>query len=247
MELKNKTILITGASSGIGQAIAIACAKQGATVLINYRSSKQGAEETLKQVEQFSKGFIFQADLIDQTQVSKMFEEIFNKVGAIDCLVNNAGEAKGGDFFTDEIWHYEIENILFSAVHCIQRFIKQGENIALRKIVNISSVYGNLIGASSDLGYAPYSAAKSAIQNMTVALAKNFENVLINAVAPGRVLTPAWGELSKAEKKDLTADTIIKRFIEPEEIAQTVVYLLENDAVTGQIITVDGGLLLKNI
>ena len=99
MNLKNKKIFITGASSGIGQAIAVLCAQKGASVLIGYRKNLKGAEQTLKEVEKHSKGYIFQADLTDEKQIKKMFAEISSKVGQIDILVNNAGDAQPGDFF----------------------------------------------------------------------------------------------------------------------------------------------------
>ena len=99
MNLKDKKILITGASSGIGQAIAISCAKKEASVLINYRKNLKGAEQTLREVERYSKSFVFQADLTDEKQIEKMFVEISNKVGQVDILVNNAGDAQPGDFF----------------------------------------------------------------------------------------------------------------------------------------------------
>lgn len=244
MNLKNKKVLVTGASSGIGQAIAIALAEKGAKVFIHYHKNKDGAEHTLAEVNKFSSGEIIQADLMQPELVKQMFEKINEP---LDCLVNNAGDAKGGDFFTEDIWGYQLQNILMSAVRCTQKFLKQNEDAELKKIVNIASIYGNIEGASVNMEYAAYSAAKAGIENLTVTIAKQNNKVLANAIAPGRVVTPAWGEMSEQEINEETADTIIKRFIKPEEIAHTAVYILENDALTGQIITVDGGILLKSI
>lgn len=244
MNLKDKKVLVTGASSGIGQAIAIALAEKGAEVFIHYHKNKEGAEKTLAEVTKHSSGKIIQADLMFPDNAVAMFKEID---APLDCLVNNAGDAKGGDFFQNDIWAYEFANIFFSAVYCSRNFLQQDSKVLLRKIVNIASIYGNLEGASVNIDYAAYSAAKAALENLTVTLAKQGKEVLVNAIAPGRVKTPAWGEMSDQEIKEETDDAIIKRFIKPEEIAHSVIYLLENDAVTGQVLTVDGGILLKAI
>lgn len=245
MDLNNKTILVTGASSGIGQAVAVACAKEGARVIINYRKNKDGAEQTLEAVQKHSRGFIVQADLIDEKQINEMFGQIAKEVGAIDALVNNAGEATLGDFFNNDVWRGQFENIFFSALHVSQYFLKQNSECILRKIVNITSVYGNPDGGNGE--FFAYSAAKAALTSMTVTLAKTNQRVLVNAVAPGYTWTPPWEGISEEEKKLCEERTMIGRYVTPDEIAHMVITLLENDAITGQIITVDGGLMLKQL
>ena len=245
MNLKDKKILITGASSGIGQAIAISCAQKGAVVLINYRKNLKGAEQTLKEVEKHSKGFIFQADLTDEKQIKKMFAEISSKVGQVDVLVNNAGDAQPGDFFDNEQWKNQFENIFFSALHVSQNFLKQNEKSALRKILNITSYYGNI--GSGNTEYFAYSVAKAALSSMTVALAKTDGKVLVNAIAPGYTWTPPWEGISEAEKKMCESRTMINRYVAADEIALAAVGILENDAITGQIVTIDGGLSLQKL
>src|SRR3989344_7372660 len=138
MNLKDKNVRIAGVSSEIGRAIAISCAQKGAEVLINYLKNLRGAEQTLKEVEKYSKGFIFQADLTDEKQIKKMFADISSKVGQIDILVNNAGDAQPGDFFDNERWKDQFENIFFSALHVSQNFLKQNEKSSLRNILNIT-------------------------------------------------------------------------------------------------------------
>jgi 3-oxoacyl-[acyl-carrier protein] reductase len=245
MNLKDKKILITGASSGIGQAIAISCAQKGANALINYRKNLKGAEQTLREVKKYSKGFIFQADLTDEKQILKMFVEIFDKIGQVDVLVNNAGDARHGDFFDNERWKDQFENIFFSALHVSQNFLRQNEESSLRKILNITSYYGNIGGGNT--GCFAYSVAKAALSSMTVALAKIDGKVLVNAIAPGYTWTPLWEGISEAEKKICESRAMINRYVAADEIAHAAVGILENDAITGQIITVDGGLSLQKL
>lgn len=245
MNLNKKNILITGASSGIGQAIAIACAQKGATVLINYRKNLKGAQQTLEKVEKHSKGYIFQADLIDEKQIEKMFIEIASGVGQADVLVNNAGDAQPGDFFNNKRWEDQCANIFFSALHVSQHFLKQNSAAPLRKVLNISSYYGNIGGGNPE--YFAYSVAKSTLSSMTVLLAKTDGKVLVNGIAPGYTWTPAWEGISEAEKKIIESKTMIKRYVTAEEVAHMAVAVLENDAMTGQIITIDGGLSLQKL
>ncbi len=243
MNLQDKKILITGASSGIGKATAIACAEKGMIVLIHYRDNLAGAKETLKEVSARSKGFLFKADLTREKQIETMFKKIKTEVGTFDLLVNNAGALIEGDFSNNDAWKQNFETNFFSAVHVTQQFLIQKTKSSLNKIVNVTSVYGHVDGGSAE--FFAYSAAKAALANMTITLAKLDPNLRVNAVAPGYTMTPMWDTTSSQEKKKCVARTVINRFVAPEEIAQTITSIFENDAITGQIITVDGGLLLK--
>lgn len=242
MNLKDKTILVTGASSGIGEAVALASAKRGAVVLINYRNNEKGAKKTLSQVQEYSKGFLFRADLEKEVQIKKMFSQISDKVGKVDALVNNAGEHEGGGIFDNKVWESQFQNIFFTALHVSQEFLKQNKKSELRKIVNVSSIYGTL-GHAKPTSVA-YSIAKTAMNGLTVAMAKMFANVSVNAVAPGYTWTPAWDGTVGQEKKMFEKRALINRFVAAEEIGEAVVSLLENDAITGQILTVDGGVTI---
>jgi len=245
--LNNKTILVTGASSGIGKAVAIEAARQETIVLIHYRKNQSGAQETLKEVKQYSKGGIFSTDLTKPDEVKKLFEEIRSKgYEALDGLVNCAGEATSGEFDDLQVWDHQLSNIFLSQVYTTNEFIKFCNSDALRKIVNISSVYGILEMGNPD--FPQYSAAKAAVNSFTMNLAKKFApSILVNAVAPGYTWTPAWEGTSEEEKKACENLTKIGRFIRPEEIATVVVELLNNDAITGEVIRVDGGLHLLNL
>lgn len=245
MDLKDKKVLVTGSSSGIGQAIAVAFAQKGATVLITYRSNKKGAEATLKEVEKFSKGFTYQVDLTKTDEVSSLFDSIKKDVGVVDVLVNNAGDAQSGNLFDNDKWKSQYENIFLSTVYATQYFSKI-KTSSQRKIINISSLYGGLETGNPE--YLQYSVAKAAVSSLTTNLAKSFgKDILVNAISPGYTWTPPWEGISEEEKKRYTKSTMIKRFIEPKEIAHVAIALAENDAMTGQIITVDGGLSLLNL
>ncbi len=232
--IKGKTVLVTGASSGIGQAIAVACAKQEAVVLINYRNNLVGAKETLEQVKKYSKGEIFQADLSKNDEVEKMFGEINNKgYKVLHGLVNNAGEYADGGFDDLDVWEDQFRNIFMSQVYVSNAFIKNGKSKNLRKIVNISSVYG--ISEMGNPDAPQYSAAKAAVGSFTMNLAKRYgPNILVNAIAPGYVWTPPWEQTSKEELKACEDLTKIGRFIKSEEIANMAIELLNNDAITGE-------------
>lgn len=243
MQLKDKKILVTGASSGIGRAIAIAAAQKGAKVIIAYHTNKKGAEETLEQISLFSEGHIIEVDVCNEESVANLFSIITTQHGALDMLVNNAGDAQPGDIFNSDVWKYQLDNILLSAVRTTQGFLKQESSAALRKILMIGSYYGTPYGG--DGGYIAYSAAKAALHNFATTLAKVEGTVLVNTIAPGYTWTLAWEGTSEDDKKSLEQETVIKRFIEPDEIAAMAIALLENDAITGQVITVDGGLSLN--
>ncbi|OGY81986.1 MAG: hypothetical protein A3F54_03620 [Candidatus Kerfeldbacteria bacterium RIFCSPHIGHO2_12_FULL_48_17] len=245
MDLREKIILVTGASSGIGQATAIACAQKGARVIVHYRKNKAGAEDTLKKMGKSAKGVVVQADLTQPEQIKRMFPQVAQEVGKIHILVNNAGEAQSGDFFDNAQWQAQFANIFFSALHVSQYFLQQNTDAAMRKIVNIGSLYGNPQNGNVD--YFSYSVAKTALHSMTINLAKLDAKVLVNAIAPGYTWTPAWEGISAAEKQLCESRTRTGRFVQPEEVTQMTIAVLENDSLTGQIITVDGGLGLQTL
>lgn len=241
MDLKGKVILVTGSSSGIGKAISIVAAQKGAKVLIHFRKNKKGAEDTLKEVKKYSSGEIYQADLSDVSEVKNLFEEFKKESMELDLLVNNAGEAISGELDNFELWESQWKGIFMSQVYVANEFLKNAPSKKLRKIVNMGSIYG--LFEMGDPDFPQYSAAKAAVHSFTLNLAKKVApEVLVNAVAPGWVWTPPWEGTSEVDKEKLTSLTQIKRFIKPEEIAKMVISLLENDAVVGEIIRVDGGL-----
>jgi 3-oxoacyl-[acyl-carrier protein] reductase len=245
MDLQGKIVLVTGASSGIGKATAIAFAQKRAHVLVHYGRNKMGAQETLRKVETFSSGTLCQADLMDVEAVKSLFTEIKRNATVVDVLVNNAGEARPGGISDDQIWEYEYNNILLSAVRSTQEFLAIPSS-NLRKIINVSSIYGNL--ATGDPDYLQYSAFKAALANVTATMSKSAApHVLINAIAPGYTETPAWAGASNESREACARATLIRRFVKPEEVAHAAIFIAENDALAGQVLTLDGGTSLKGL
>ena len=245
MELKGKVALVTGASSGIGRAIAIAFAHKGAHVLVHYGKNKAGAEETLREVDKVSGGRVLQADLMKGEDVAAMFRDIAATTPAIDVLVNNAGDAQPGGIDDDDAWAYEHENIFMSAVRVSRAFLAMPA-MQPRKIVNITSLYGNLRGGSGQ--FLQYSAFKAALASVTATLNKSTApQVIVNAVAPGYTATPAWEGAPPEVMEALARTTSIGRFVAAEEVAHAVVFVAENDALVGQVLTLDGGTSLKQM
>jgi len=245
MDLQGKIVLVTGASSGIGKAIALAFAQKHAHVLVHYGRNKVGAQETLKGVEKVSSGRLYQADLMESDAIKLLFDEIKRTTSTVDVLINNAGEVRSGDLNEDSIWEYEYKNILLSAMRTSGEFVAM-PSPHLRKIINITSIYGNL--ATGDPEYLQYSAFKAALANVTSTLSKSAApQILVNAVAPGYTETPAWAGASNESKEACARTTLIGRFVRPEEVAHAVIFIAENDALAGQVLTLDGGTSLKGI
>jgi 3-oxoacyl-[acyl-carrier protein] reductase len=245
MDLQGKIVLVTGASSGIGKAIAIAFARKRAHVLVHYGRNKAGAQETLSEVEKFSSGRLHQADLMDGGAVESLFDDIKRTTAIVDILVNNAGESRPGDLGEHSVWDYEYKNILLSAIRASDQFISM-PSAHLRKIINITSIYGNL--PTGDPDYLQYSAFKAALANVTATLSKSAApQILVNAVAPGYTDTPAWAGASSESKDACARATLIDRFVRAEEVAHAVIFIAENDGLAGQVLTLDGGTSLKGI
>lgn len=245
MDLQGKFALVTGASSGIGKAIAIAFARKHAHVFVHYGRNKIGAQDTLEEIEKTSSGRLCQADLMDPAAIKFLFEEIRRTTPKLDVLVNNAGDARPGDINEDSVWEYEYKNIFLSAMRTSAEFLSMPSS-HLRKIVNITSIYGNL--ATGDPDYLQYSAFKAALASVTATLSKfAAPHTLVNAVAPGYTETPAWTGASTESKETCARATLIGRFVKPEEVAHTVIFVAENDALAGQVLTLDGGTSLKGL
>jgi 3-oxoacyl-[acyl-carrier protein] reductase len=239
MNLQGKTVLVTGASSGIGKAIAIAFAQKRAHVLIHYGKNKSGAQATLDEVAAVSSGSLHQADLMDRDQIAALFADIKKTAPTIDVLVNNAGESRPGDVNDDDVWDYEYKNIFLSAVQVSRAFLALPSSHP-RKIINITSLYGNLL--TGEPQFPQYSAFKAALASLSTTLNKSAApNVIVNAIAPGYTETPAWAGAPPQLIEACARATSIGRFIRPEEIAHAAIFIAENDALVGQVLTIDGG------
>lgn len=243
LKLTGKNVLITGSSMGIGKAIALAFAEQGANVLINYVGDDQTAEMTRLQAEEFGvKAYKFNADVSDSKQVSEMFQYMDNQLGDIDVLVNNAGIAQNAPIteMTDEQWDKMIKVHLYGNFYNCREAAKRMKKRNTGKIVNISSDLGSL-GCEE---YAHYSAAKGGINAFTKSLARELApHINVNAVAPGATLTDILVEFGDNYIEEESAKYPLKRLAQPEEIAQSVLFLASASAdfYTGQILGPNGG------
>lgn len=245
MKLNNKIALITGASKGIGRAAAIAFAKEGCSVVVNFKSDAKAAQEVLEECNRYSKGnLLVRADVSKEKEVSEMCEKIKRQFSHLDILVNNAGIFDDNDSATNaEAFENIFRNNFLSAVMVTKHILPLMQE---GKIVNISSIHGRL-GHGRPTA-AAYSAFKAALENWTKNLAKDLApKILVNAVAPGRVATPMWGNPDAKEQEELGQVHLIKRMIQPEEIADAIVFLAKNDAVCGEVLTIDGGMGLVTL
>ena len=243
MKIKNKVVLITGASRGIGSSTAITLAKQGASVIINYKSDKALASKVLDECNKYSKNnIIIKADITNEKEVKEMFDKITKEYGGLDVLVNNAGIFDDSDSPTNlEAFENIFKINLLAQVRVTKYALKL---MKTGKIINVSSIAGR-IGQGRPHSSA-YSAMKAALDSYTMTLAKDLApNIIVNSIAPGKTLTPMWGDLKESEKKELAKTQLINRFILPDEIAKGILFLIENDAVCGEILTIDGGMSLK--
>jgi len=245
MKLNKKIVLITGASKGIGKATAIAFAKEGCSVIINFKSDEKLAQNVLDECDRHSEGnIIMKADVSNEAEVSGMLQKIKSDFYHLDILINNAGIFDENDGTTNiEAFENVYRNNFLSCVITTKYalpLIKEG------KIINISSIHGRL-GYGRPTASA-YSAFKAALENYTKNLAKEVApKILVNAVAPGRVATPMWGDPDAKEQEELGQVHLIKRMIQPEEIADSIIFLSKNDAMCGEILTVDGGMGLVTL
>lgn len=243
MKLKDKVVLVTGASKGIGRATALTFAKEGCHVIINFKSDLKSAQEVFKECNGYSRNCnLMQADISNQKSVSGIFEQINKHFGSLDILINNAGIFNPNDNYTNiEAFENIFRNNFLGAVIVTKYalpLMKKG------KIVNISSIYARL-GSPNAIAY---SAFKASLENYTKSLAKELApDILVNAVSPGRVTTQMWGSPDEDKQKILGRAHLIRRMIQPKEVADAVVFLAKNDAICGEVLTIDGGLSLVTL
>ncbi len=245
--LAQKNVLITGSSKGIGKAIALAFAKQGANVLINYIGDDHEAEEVRAQAEKLGvRAYKYRADVSDSHQVQDMFRYMDSHLGQIDILVNNAGFAQASSVLdlTDEQWDRMIKVHLYGCFYNCREAAKRMKERNKGKIINISSDIGSL-GCEE---FTHYSAAKGGINAFTKALARELApNILVNAVAPSGTLTDILQEFGEKYIEEESAKYPLKRLAQPEEIAKSVLFLASDNAdfYTGQILTPNGGVVMN--
>jgi glucose 1-dehydrogenase len=248
MKLEGKVALVTGSSGGIGQAIAIRLASEGADIVIDYRSHPEGAEETKAKVEATGrKGLVVKADLGVVSDVRQMIESGIQHFGKLDILVNNAGLEKNADFWDvteedyDSVLDVNLKGVFFATQAIVQHL---RETKRSGKIINISSVHEELPFPHFTSYCASKGGMKMMMRNLAVELGAL--GITINNVAPGAIETPINKSLMEPEKLNAVLKNIpLGRLGQPSDVASMVAFLTSSEAdyVTGTTFYVDGGLL----
>ena len=241
--LTGKVAIVTGASSGIGKAIALRLAQDGADVALNYAGNESGAHAVAKEIEALGRrAMTVQADVSVGRQVEDMVELVAGAWGGLDLMVNNAGVVRRGGLLeiTEEMWDTVLDVNLKGVFLCCQSAARWMMPRGSGAIVNIASMRGVEGGSNS----CHYAAAKAGVIALTKTLARELApNIRVNAVAPGYVDTRIQAELTEAKRQEIIDGTPLARFGDPADIAAAVAFLASAEAayVTGQTLVVDGG------
>ncbi|MBU5467683.1 3-oxoacyl-[acyl-carrier-protein] reductase [Virgibacillus sp. MSJ-26] len=245
--LQEKAALVTGASRGIGRAIALEFAKQGANVAVNYAGSEDKAQEVVEELLQLGvKAFKIQADVSDESSVKNMIKEVTSQFGRLDILVNNAGvnkdnllmRMKESEF--DQVINTNLKGVFLCTKAVTRQMMKQKAG----RIVNVASI----VGVSGNPGQANYVAAKAGVIGLTKTTAKELasRNILVNAVAPGFISTDMTDALTEEQRKEMLDMIPLAKLGSPEDVARVVRFLASEDAnyITGQTLHIDGGMVM---
>lgn len=246
MRLKDKVALVTGSSRGVGKAVALAYAKEGAKVVVNYTSNEKAAKDVVKAIESMGSEAIFvRADVAQKADAAALVKAGIDAFGRLDILVNNAGFGRPAMMLKmeEEQWDQVVDIHLKGAFLCSQMAGRQMKEQNSGKIINVSSVAG-LVGT---VGQINYSAAKGGILSMSKSIARELAryHVCCNVISLGIVATDMTEKIRSDEKlKEIYMNRILlKRFAEPDDISPAFVFLAsdESNYITGQLLCVDGG------
>ncbi|MGP1673758.1 MAG: 3-oxoacyl-[acyl-carrier-protein] reductase, partial [Candidatus Limnocylindrales bacterium] len=247
IDLTGKTALVTGGSRGIGRAIALRLATQGADVAFSYKGNAAAATDATTAIEALGRrALAIQADVSDVSAADGVVKATLDAYGKVDILVNNAGITRDDLIMrmSEEDWRAVLETNLFGAFWMIKAVTRPMLKARRGRIINMTSVSGQ----AGQTGQANYSAAKAGLIGLTKATARELasRSITVNAVAPGFVLTELTQDLPEPLKAEITARTPLGRFGTTEEIADAVAFLASDEAgyITGQVLAVDGGLVM---
>lgn len=245
--LNGKIAVVTGASRGIGKAIAMKFAQLGATVVINYNGSAQKAEEVKQSITaDGGRAVIMQCNVADYDACEAFFKDVINQFGRIDILVNNAGITKDGLIMrmSEEDFTSVVDVNLKGTFHCIRFASRQMMKQRSGRIINMSSV----VGISGNAGQINYAASKAGVIGMTKSAAKELASrgITVNAIAPGYIETDMTNVLSDKVKEETMKQIPLGRLGQTEDIAAAAAFLASDEAgyITGQVLAVDGGMAI---
>ncbi|MCD5414844.1 MAG: 3-oxoacyl-[acyl-carrier-protein] reductase [Clostridiales bacterium] len=245
LELKGKNVLVTGGSRGIGRAVALLLAKEGANIVINYARSETQAQEVVDEIEKFGvRAIALKANVANAKEVDEMAKIIETELGNIDILVNNAGITKDNLLIRmkEEDWQDVINVNLTGVFICTKAFARKMIKQKYGKIINISSV----VAVVGNAGQSNYCASKAGIIGFTKSIARELggKGICVNAIAPGFIQTDMTSVLPEKVKEDMSKQIPLKRFGTDEDVANLVLFLAseKSNYITGQVIHVDGGM-----
>ena len=247
MLLDGKVALVTGASRGIGRAVALKLASEGAKVAVNYAGNTQAAEEVKAKIEEMGgEALLLQASVADSVAVEDMVNKTVEAFGTIDILVNNAGITRDGLLarMKDEDFSAVLDTNLKGVFYCTKAVSKIMMKKRAGRIVNMASV----VGLMGNAGQANYAAAKAGVIGFSKSVAKELagRGITVNMVAPGFIGTDMTAVLSDKLKEGMIESIPLKRMGEPEDVAAAVLFLVSDSAsyITGQVLNVDGGMVM---
>lgn len=243
MNIQHKTAIVTGGGTGIGKAVSIELAKRGARVVVNYSRSREDAEETVRTIQEGGGTAVaVQANVAKETEVQAMVGKAASEFGSVDILINNASITRYiamndleavNDEAWDELYQVNVKGMFYCARAAAGEMKKQKQGV----IVNLGSIAG-ITGSGSSL---PYAVSKAAVHGLTRSLARALApEIRVSSVAPGAVATRWWAGREQ-QMEQLAGSLLLNRISSPEDIAHMICAVVEQDSLTGQVITVDAG------
>ena len=247
MGLTGKTAVVTGGSRGIGRAICIELAKQGANVVVNYSGSEDKAKQVVSEIEELGvKAIAIQANVADSAAVDAMMKQTIEVFGTLDILVNNAGITRDNLLMRmkEQEWDDVVDTNLKGVFLCTKAVTRQMMKQRAGRIINISSI----VGVAGNPGQANYVAAKAGVIGLTKTCAQELasRNILVNAIAPGFITTEMTDSLPEELKEAMLKQIPLAKLGQPEDVAKAVVFFASDNAnyITGQTLHIDGGLVM---